>query len=247
MRALYGTAELPRSAGVLHVAAVAAVGEGPDRFLKIGPESPRSAADAFALSLSRARADAIVTTAKILRDEPSMRAEPFGRYAPSLLAWRARVMGRARPPSLLILSQSGEIPLAHPALSAWVQPIVVTGAQGAAVLRERIGGGRAPRVHEMAAPGVAATIAWAREELGAETISIEAGPSTVNRLYEGSCAVDELLLSVFEGAVPGAAVGAPFVGQARLRELFGAPTSETVRNERTQGRWRIQRWCRGQA
>ena len=67
LEALYGVRELPRAAGVLHVAAVWA--ERPDRLtvLEITAQTPKSDDDAFALSLARARADAVLTTGAILR------------------------------------------------------------------------------------------------------------------------------------------------------------------------------------
>ena len=63
---------LDRALGVLHVAAVWETPDGRYRTLRVGEGAIRSASDAVVLSAARARADAIVTTGRILRDEPEL-------------------------------------------------------------------------------------------------------------------------------------------------------------------------------
>ena len=221
----------------MHVAAVFCAADG-FRILKIGEHTPKSAADAFALSLARVRADAILSTGAILRAEPEMRAEPFGPLADSLRRLRKTVYGREEPPALLVLT-GGDVDPDHPALAGWARPFVVTSGPGAARLRPRLASG----VHlvELEVPSAASAIAWARDRLGARTVAIEAGPSTALPLYEGSGVVDELMLSVFEGTPPPDVVGKPFVGAARLEALFGPPRS-SVRVDEPSGPWRIERY-----
>ena len=235
---LYGS--VPHDEGIVHVAAVVRAADG-FRVLEIGKHSPKSDTDAFALSLSRVRSDAILSTGAILRAEPEMQAEPFGRLADSLRALRTTAYGRMEPPALLVLT-GGNVDVDHPAFHGWARPYLVTGAAGAARLRPRIAGTRIHLV-ELEVPSAAATITWAQEHLAARTVVIEAGPSTALPLY-GTEHVDELMLSVFEGDPPSEAIGKPFLPEARVEALFGAPKS-SVRLQEPSGSWRIERYLRG--
>lgn len=120
--------------GVVHVAAI---GASPRAALAVGPDTPRSAADRFVLGFARARADVIVTTGAILRAEPQLvhRTSEDPSEAAAWAGWRAEVLGRAEAPALLVLSASGAIDPAHPALQAAARTIVWTTAAG----RERLG------------------------------------------------------------------------------------------------------------
>ena len=94
-------------------------------------------------------------------------------------------------------------------------------------------------------PGLSlrAAIAWARARK-AGTISIEAGPSTANALYEPPVAVDELLLSTFMGpTISAAARGPVFVDAARRHAVMGEALSEVVVLE-SSGLWRFARYRR---
>ncbi|MEM6994979.1 MAG: hypothetical protein AAF721_30985 [Myxococcota bacterium] len=236
IRALYGP-DLPVDAGVIHVAAVWQRAAEDHVVLKIGAETPKSELDAFALSLSRVRADAILTTGGILRAEPEMTVSPFGEHAAGLLAVRAGAFSRREPPAVLILTR-GDLPPRHPVLRGWARPIVVTGPQGARELRQQLDS----RVHivEMAVPTARAAITWARQELGAATVSVEAGPTTSVPLYDEVPMVDELMLSVLHEPPPSSVRGKAFVSPRSVRALFGEPVSEVA----GVGPWRFVRLCR---
>lgn len=240
--ALYGDAVLPCDAGVVHVAAVWAAADDRYVVLRIGPHSPKSAADAFALALSRARADAILTTGAILRAEPTMTVAHAGPLAAPLLRWRAEVLGRSRAPALVVLTR-GDLDLGHPALHGDSPAWIVTGAQGAARLRPTLAGSGVHLV-ELSVPGASAAIAWARRSLGARTVSVEAGPTAALPLYRGDAPlVDELLLSVVRDRPLPAACGGPFLSPAEVRALMGQCLADTVVDEPS-GQWRVQRWVR---
>ena len=92
----------PPDAGVLHVTSVWEPAGAAPYVLRIGPESPRSARDAQLLGEARAWAEAIVTTGRILREEPTLQHWPVQG-------------GAGSPPRLLVLTHAGVDP-AHPAL-----------------------------------------------------------------------------------------------------------------------------------
>lgn len=234
--ALYGGLDLESAHGVVHIAAVYAEKNDAWRVLRIGPAAPKSATDGFTLMLARARADAILTTGKILRDEPALRYD-LGVHAADLSAWREGVLELAEPPVVLVLTRGAGLDLEHPALHGWAEPIVVTGPEVSARVAQQ--GVRAVGLHDLSLRGA---IAWARAELGARTISIEAGPSTAVALYEPPPVVDELMLSVFEGpAVAPEARGRPFVSRTRVEAVLGPPQGGT-RVLEPSGPWRFWRF-----
>lgn len=221
----------------MHVAAVVRAADAL-AVLEIGEHSPKSDTDAFALSLARVRADAILSTGAILRAEPEMQAEPFGPLAAALRDMREVVYGRTEPPALLVLT-GGNVDLEHPAFHGWARPWIVTDADGAARLRPRIIGTRVHLV-ELEVPAAASAITWAQEHLAARTVLIEAGPSTSLPLYDAGL-VDELMLSVFEGEPSPEAIGKPFLPRARIEAFFGPPKS-TARVDEPRGAWRFERY-----
>lgn len=235
--ALYGRGiDWARASGVIHVAAIDAHSR---RALAVGPGAPASATDRFVLGFARARADAIVTTGAILRAEPAL-VHRFADAPEAQAYWqrfRADVLGRAEPPTLVVLTASGDWPPAHPALHEAPRTIVLTTAAGRARLggaegsdtaargrgerRETDGTIAAARRIEVfvlddgppAAAGdpLARAIDWLRRERGCETIVLESGPRSTLGLYAAARPrIDELLLSVFEGN------GAPLVDAPRF-------------------------------
>jgi riboflavin biosynthesis pyrimidine reductase len=249
VRALYGS-DLSRDAGVVHVAA--AWRESAARWvtLRIVDAAPRSATDRFVLNVVRARADAVVTTGRILREEPALRhaLEGAGREAEALRAWRAEVLGRTDPPSSLVLTSGRGLDLRHPVLAETKAPPSVVFTSAAAA--ERIAG-EARRVGSdvvvvgHASPGLREAIAHLRRERGCRTIAIEAGPSTARVLYEDPVGVDELVLSLYlEPDLPGEVRGGSFASPERIRDVFGAPRAATDSVEES-GRWRFERYRRG--
>jgi riboflavin biosynthesis pyrimidine reductase len=245
-RALYGAA-LGAMRGVLHVVAVARedTSEGPSqgeglRVIRVGPHAPASATDFFALNLARARVEGIVVSGSVLRDEPELRYALSGPAADALAAWR-RGLGLRRPPWLLVLTRGAD-PGAladHPAWESWARPLVLTGEDAAPGLRRAL----PSRVEVVGhpAPSPRAALAHLRDARGCRGISVEAGPRVAVPLYDPPRAIDELMLSVFEGPLPAAARGGAFLPEpaiaARLRRA-SAPTSV----EEPSGRWTFSRW-----
>ena len=239
--ALFGASDLARFEGVSHVTAV---WEPPSRgalvTLKIGEHTPKSDHDFFVLNLARARADAIVTTGKMLRDEPSTRydLQGPGTLPESLAEWRRERAGRADPPWLLVLTSGRDLPLEHPALHGAPRPIVYTTREAARDLAPRLRGSRIELVG-VDDPSARSAIAHLRDGRGARLVSIEAGPSTSRPLYGDPCAIDELLLSVYaELALDPRVHGKPLLSLAELTaKLPHATTPVEVREP--SGRWRF--------
>jgi riboflavin biosynthesis pyrimidine reductase len=209
---LYPDVRFEGRGGVVHVTAVwRPPGRDALVTLKIGDQSPESEHDFFALQLTRARADAIVVTGKVLRDEPDVRFSFAGPMADALSAWRAGA-GRTEVPWLVVVTASLGPDFAHPAFDGGVRPVFFTGPIGAAV-------------------------AHARDTLGARTISIEAGPTTSRQLYAVPGAVDELVLSIFEGpTIPETVRGPDFLPLGELERLLGPSTTPT-RIDEPSGPW----------
>ncbi len=255
---LYGVVDWRSATGLLHVAAIAG---SPACAIAIGSSAPTSPTDRFVLGLARARADAIVTTGAILRAEPEL----VHRYAEdeegqvALARWRERVLGKHASPGVVVLSESGDFPIEHPALVAARAGLVWTTPAG----RVRLGGQNVARLSiegpeepgEPLRASVLRAIARARELLGARTVLVEAGPTVSRTLYptpatsspgnnrvdrvEGEW-IDELLLSRFAGDLKAPAVGPPFVPQARISARFGRANS--VRHiEEASGAWSFER------
>jgi riboflavin biosynthesis pyrimidine reductase len=238
LRELYG--EVPGEVGVLHVAAVAAAADGGLRALRIGPGTPRSPADDFALSLARARVDAIVTTGRILRLEPDATHALLGPEAQrqDLRAWRARRLGRSQPARSAVLSSGRELDLDHPLLRAGFRPLLLTGPAAAA----RLSAAAQTRGIELVGlePLDLRSALAALRARGLRALGIEAGPETALGLYEPPGAVDELMLSIYQGPVlPADALAGSFIAEGRIAQLLPR-RSRTLRV----GDWRFERYAR---
>lgn len=253
-----GAAGLTDPAGVIHVAAVGREPDGELVVLEINQATPRSAHDRFALDLARARADVIVTTGAILRAEPGLRYELASDRADALHTWRMDQLGRPTPPLVVVLTGREDIDLDHPTLHGWAQPWIFTNVDCARALH-----GRLPRHVGLAgvpSPDLQTLVDWARRRFDARTITIEAGPTTTRPLYrfhdeglhheeaapgegEGPGLVDELMLSVFEGTIPSAARGQPFVPERTLERYFTRRHEGEVVHEQS-GPWRFIRLLR---
>jgi riboflavin biosynthesis pyrimidine reductase len=238
-RELYGHVDLAARAGVVHVTAVWEPPEGGALVtLAIGPDTPRSEHDAFVLSLARARADAIVTTGKMLRDEPHTRYDLSGP-ADALAAWRRERAGCDVPPWLLVLTSGRDVPLDHPALHGAPRPIVYTTRQSAAALAPAVAGTRI-EVVGVDSPSARSAIDHLRAGRGAKLVSIEAGPTTSRALYDDPVAVDELMLSVYAAPELDRRVrGKPLLSHAELAARLPHAT-EPVEVSEPSGPWRFQ-------
>jgi len=236
-RAIYGDGSIVAREGVVHVTALWAAPDGHLLTIRIGPRSPRSAHDAFVLSLSRARSDAILVTGRVLREEPTLRYD----LDEPLWAWRREIAGREEPPRLVVLTSGRDLDPAHPALSSEVRPILFTTAEAAPSFGDAWAGVDVVGVEGPTARGA---LRWLREERGARVVTVEAGPSTTLPLYDEPVAVDELMLSVFHGpSLPEPARGAPFLDRSQLRRLMGAGTEPYAVDEPS-GRWTFARYRR---
>src|SRR5687767_11723825 len=88
MRALYGAVlEAPKK--VVHVVSAHRAGDGRLHVLAIGPRAPKSETVFFVLQLCRARADVVLTTARILRVEPELSLTFVGPWAEALASYRS--------------------------------------------------------------------------------------------------------------------------------------------------------------
>lgn len=243
LHGLWGHADLARDAGVLHVVSTWA-GETGRHVIRITPQSPKSDTDFFLLNLARARADVILTTGRILREEPHLEYSLPPAWASEMIAWRKSAMGRATPPKVAVLTSGRDLDVDHPALHGWAPPVIVTSQDAARALRPRLPehvdviGLKLPSAHE--------AIAWCSAS-GAKTISIEAGPSTARALYADPALVDELWMSEFLESDLAHALHGPIVfpgspGGSSLQPVGPQP----VRQEHS-GRWRFSRFCRGPA
>jgi riboflavin biosynthesis pyrimidine reductase len=225
-------------AGVAHVAAVWARGDGEYATLRVGEGAPQSESDAIVLSGARARADAIVTTGRILRDEPDLvHASIAGsEVTEALVRWR-RALGLDAPPWIAVLTGSGELPHDHPAIAAAARSILFTGAEGAERLRAAPGLPARAEIVECEAPSAARLIAHLRDERGAQSILVEAGARTSATLYEGAGLVDELWLSICCAAdLASEQVVGPFVERRAIESTLGAPVHEERHEERGEER-----------
>ncbi len=207
--------------GVLHVAAV----DAGDDVLRIRPDTPKSELDLFLLETARTRADAIVTTGRILREEPGVTHES---------------RGRASDPYLVVLTSGRDLDPAHPALAARVRPVIFTAADRADALLRAL----PDRVRVVADdnPDIRRAVAFARDELAAGCVSIEAGPSSALPLYGEPPAVDELWLSRVLAPVAPHLRGGAFLTASKLDALL--PLASRAEHDQESGRWRFERRVR---
>ncbi|MCB9597321.1 MAG: hypothetical protein H6719_31640 [Sandaracinaceae bacterium] len=225
-RALYG-APLGAASGVLHVVAVARVGAAL-RVMRIGERSPKSATDWFCLQLTRARVDAIVVSGSVLRAEPELRYDLDGA------GFHALREGRD-PPWLCVLTQSGALPASHPVWSSWARPIVYTGREAPLELPSRV---EVVRVDD---PTPRGALRHFLDDRGCASVSVEAGPRVAVPLYDRPCAIDELLLSTFEGELDPLAIGGPFLSEAAIEAAL-VPSGAATAVEEPSGPWTFRRY-----
>lgn len=234
-----GAASAP---GVVHVTSAWPAPEGGLHALHIHPGVPRSRHDAFLLALARARADAIVTTGRILRDEPGVTHTVQGPARAALAAWRFERLGRIEPPVLLVLSSGRELPSEHPSYEAAVRPVLFVPSEAREPLQARMPARVA--VHGDPEPSLRRALAWLVAEAGAERISVEAGPTTAATLYEDPPALDALWLARFGGSRPGATSLGPLLpSPARIAEALPFAAAPFPVEEES-GPWQFQRFAR---
>lgn len=240
IEALWGTRTLPADAGVVHVVSTWFDGES-HRVIRITPRSPKSETDFFVLNLARARADAIITTGRILRDEPDLEYALPDAWADALTAWRGEALGRVSPPRVVVLTSGHGIDPDHPTFHGWATPVVVTSPDAARALRRDLPS--RVDVIGLASTGVRDVVAWCRTD-GARTISIEAGPSTACALYADPAIVDELSWSQFCAPdLPHDLRGGVAFSRSPDRGPFRRTAPPVARDEMS-GPWRFSRLVR---
>lgn len=219
--------------GVVHVTSAWRTPAGTLRTILINDSSPKSAYDFFVLNFSRARADAIVITGKILREEENVSHRLQGEAATALERWRRERRGESAPISLVLSSGRG-LDLDHRLFQDAERAVVYTSEEG----RQRLAGPAQERgIEVVAGAGIRGAVTWLRDQ-GAGTIAIEAGPSSAQQLYRAPILVDELLLSVYEEPhLPAAAVGL----DASYLETASSSGSADGREVSEGGRWRFSR------
>jgi riboflavin biosynthesis pyrimidine reductase len=239
VQSLYG-ADVLAAAGILHVASAWDAADGERRIIRITDASPKSAFDAFALHLARARADVILTTGAILRAEPALRYDLGGdtETARGLEGYRRDILGKTRPPELLILTSGKGLDLTHPALcgpfpaTLVVPPDAELMALPAHIARRELPEG-----------GVRALLGDARRARPEQLFSVEAGPRTHRALYEDPLLVDELMLTLYLGDLDPTLRGGITPDGAELEALLGPPRSMATIDEPS-GRFRFLRYAR---
>ncbi len=208
--------------------------------LRICEATPRSEADFFMLNLARARAEAIVTTGSILREEADVTHAPKGPAAvPEALAdWRRSVLGLREPPLLLVLSSGRGLSPDHPAFAAPVRPVLFVPEAIAGALASQFEGRAA--VEGAKQTGAREAVEWLRAR-GAERITVEAGPSASAPLYERPCSIDELWRSTYlERELPQEIIGPTLLPDSELDALLPDHTAGATVREPS-GPWRFER------
>lgn len=247
-RALYGPAFSHRP-GLLHVFS-AVERAGWLHPLRIRPGVPRSDTDAFCLRLARARADAIVTTGRCLREEPRVTHRFDGPRGGGADAWRREVLGRKEPPHSAVLTSGAALDFRHPLFHAGAPCLVFTRMEAVPRLASaaRRAGVELVGVPE---PDLAALLALLRTR-GLETVSVEAGPCTARALYERGPLPDEVLVSRFLGfeepagrPPPEPLLAPPLLPRTRLEALYPIAAGTEVREP--SGPWRFERRLRSEA
>jgi riboflavin biosynthesis pyrimidine reductase len=238
IEALFGAGELLQS-GRVHVVYATRDAQGRLRPLRIGPATPRSETDYFVLSLCRARADALLTTAENVRSEPDLSHRLAGRWAVPLAAYRAQ-LGKAGPPRCAILTRSGELPREHPVWSDGTPKILLTGGERVEALSARWT--ECAQVVGLPSPSARSACAWLRAS-GAGLVSVEAGPATAGALYDDPPLVDELFITLLQGAAPDPSwLAPPLPEDARL--FRGLTLAGSAQRSEGGHDFRFERWVR---
>lgn len=235
-KSLYGAAATREISGVFHVFSALEC-ERRLHVIKIGPRAPKSSTDLFVLNFWRAHADAILTTAAVIRAEPALTHALSGPHALELATYRRVRLKKLESPLCAILTRSGELPAAHPVWGDGLAYHVLAPPERTSELEAQLDG----RAKIVGVPDLDAlrAVHWLRDR-GAQRILIEAGPSTANALYDPPGTVHHVLVSRYEGMFDPAAVGGALVEPSRLF----AGVSRVACSERTEesGPWRFERW-----
>jgi riboflavin biosynthesis pyrimidine reductase len=160
--------------------------------------SGSSRADRYLMALLRASVDAVVIGAGNLRATPGHQWTPAavaGDDAAAVAAYRFERTGATEPPSLVVVSASGDLP-AHVALDSPATSVaVVTTRAGAAKVRDAHPRATVIETDGSAGMSGAAVVASVTAAMGPGLLLCEGGPSLFGRLLADG-AVQELFLTV---------------------------------------------------
>lgn len=240
LSALYGSqAPLP-ARGVLHSVHAVRAPDGRLHALRIDAQAPKSETDWFVLSLCRARADVVLTSAENLRREPQLSHRLVGPWAGALQTYRSERLGKAAAPSVAILTRRGGLPATHPVWQDGTRKLVLTPPEAAASVERELGG----LAQVVAIPQLRPeTACEALTQRGFGLISVEAGPSTASSLYTARPPrISELWLTRWQSAPADAELAGALPEDAALFHglcLIGA----IERTEHGQ-RFRFEQWRR---
>lgn len=248
--ALYGH-DLRDADGVIHVTSARRRPGGGLESLAINDSTPRSATDGFVLALARARADALVTTGRILREEPALThaAQSGGTQEQSegtegdLAAWRREVHGRSQPPITVVLTGGAALDLNHPALRG-PQPRVIYTTESAANALAGEARSRGIEVVGDAAPSLRGLLSYLERDRGCRTLLVEAGARTSSELYRSPPVVDELLLSICGAEVLDERARGPALPNESVIADAGLVLRSECRSEEQSGPWWFRRYRR---
>lgn len=227
--------------GVIHTVSAVRAASGRLHVIKIQQGAPPSSTDGFVLRYWRAHYDAVITTGKVVRAEPTLSYAPQGELAQGLMRYRSQVLGKSEPLRCVILTRSADLPADHPIFveAHAGKPLVLTLSEKAPRLRRALR--ERAQVVEIESLDVRRAVAYLQRE-GAAAIGIEAGPSVASELYRAPMRIDHLMLSVCEAAVAAEIVGGQLPADA---ELFGAlQLVSDVSCDEESGPWRFQHWQR---
>lgn len=241
---IYGT-DLRGAHGVIHVTSVWAESARNLVALHIGSETPRSETDSFVLNVARARADAIVTTGKVLRDETELTHDYRGDkdLKEAFAGWRRQRLEKPEPPISLVLTSGRELDFDHPLFEGSTLPMVFTTHDGGELIRDPAVR-RGIEVVSRSEPSLRDAISYLRESRGAESIVIESGLSTSRSLYETPVLLNELMLSIYsESRLPRSVKGRHFSSVPQLGLIFPLAGS-TYQSDEESGRWIFRRFTR---
>jgi riboflavin biosynthesis pyrimidine reductase len=157
--------------------------------------SGKYAADRFLMGLLRACADAVVIGAGTLRATPGHLWTPahvFPALATEFTALRSS-LGRSAEPALVLLTASGELDFAHPALAKGA--IVITTSGGAKKVGDRL-----PPTCELVVMGKGGSLDLGKaigelRNRGLDVLLCEGGPHVMGQLLEDGL-LDEAFLTV---------------------------------------------------
>lgn len=209
--------------------------------IRIGEHAPKSAWDFFLLNLARASADVIVTTGKILRDEPALRYDLEGTagVAHALHAYRDVHAHKPARADVVVLSSGRDLDLSHPTFHGWARPVLALPDAATRAIHDAQSMGIEVRTFtNLSLRALVSALA-----VQGRTVSIEAGPSSARALYDVPVLVSSLWLSRFEGEAARAAHGEPFLCDDVLEARLGAARSD-VRIAEPSSTWRFRRYTR---